>query len=79
MIKIPKAALAFLDWFFLPHGYDTFHFAYVWFAKLVKGEDIPARRGYILYKCKMCGKMYSANKRNKTCQNIGCFIKWRIK
>jgi hypothetical protein len=78
-MRVVKGILAGLNWFFLPHGYDTMHFAYSWISKLMGGEDIPYRRGYILYKCKVCGNMFGATKRNKTCQSPVCFIKWRIK
>ena len=79
MSKMLKITLAILDWTFMPHGYDTWRFVYEGINKLFGGLDVPIKRGYILYKCKVCGNMYSASRRNKTCQNIGCFIKWRIR
>ena len=70
IIKIFKGILAGLDWLLVPHGYDTwgnlFHF---------KVRQV----GYLFYKCKVCGCDYAASKRNKTCQNPICFIKWRLK
>lgn len=79
MIKVLKAIVAILDWLFMPHGYDTFGFAHAALKKSLNQKDMPANRGYILYKCKVCGKLYGASRRNKTCQNPVCFIKWRIR
>lgn len=74
-----KGILAFLDWLLLPHGYDTWNFVHKWVSKLTGVADNPILRGYTLYKCKVCSNMFGATHRNKTCQNIVCFIKWRIK
>jgi hypothetical protein len=56
---------ALIDWIFGVHGYAPFN---------IISPYLP----YAEQKCKVCGKTFKAWKPNPTCQNIKCFIKWRI-
>jgi len=75
-----------LEWMFVPHGYLDFkEFTGSEFTgseaqmqqiaimqKIVKGK--PKQ-----YKCKGCGKLFWAMKKNDTCRNLRCFFGYRMK
>lgn len=72
-MKIIKGILAFFDWLLVPHGYTQGIIA------MMVTTGTTGRVAPVQYKCKVCGKLFWSFKRNKTCQNPVCFIKWRVK
>ena len=68
-MKMLRGLWAVLNWLFIPHGYWLFG------AEYTLGAIVGTRQ----YKCKVCSQYFPSAKRQPTCHNIKCFVKYRMK
>jgi len=82
-MKIGKFLEALADWLFVWHGYYRYQGVLrgtSYNIVQINAEAKAFKRGVIKqYKCKQCGGMFLAFRRNDTCSRLKCFFGYRMR
>jgi hypothetical protein len=81
-MKIGKFLKALVDWLFVPHGFYRYAGALSGTGQYVaqlKAENTIFRGKLRQYKCKNCGRMFWAWRKNDTCSRLKCFFGYRMR